>query len=106
MIDTPRDAEQTDSQLEAEEEEFSNEHPLASPNELAGSADAGIKLEFAAREIADAENADLPLTADAQGAELPLAADAQGAELPLAADAQGAASGIDYEEDTLPLEGE
>ena len=71
MTDTPRD--QQDPQLEAEEEAFSDEHPLASPNELAGTADAGIKLEFAARDIADAE---------------------------------GAASGIAYEEDTLPLDGE
>ena len=53
MTDTPRD--QEDPQLEAEEEAFSDEHPLASPNELAGTADAGIKLEFAARDIADAE---------------------------------------------------
>lgn len=69
MTDTPRDDEQ---QIKADDQAFSDEHPLASPNELAGTADAGLELEFTAREIADAE---------------------------------GAASGIDYEEDTLPLEG-
>lgn len=76
MIDTSRtpamDQDQ-DPRLDAEEQEFSNEHPLASPNELAGTADAGLELEFAARELTE--------------------------------DAEGAASGIAYEEDTLPLEG-
>ena len=33
MIDTPRDE---DQQIKADDAEFSNEHPLASPNELAG----------------------------------------------------------------------
>jgi hypothetical protein len=55
MTDTPRD--DTDPQLEAEEAEFSNDHPLASPNELAGDAASGLELEFAARDIADAEGA-------------------------------------------------
>jgi hypothetical protein len=61
MTDTPRDPEE--QQLDAEEEEFSNAHPLASPNELAGDAQSGLDLEFAAREIADGEGA-------AAGAEL------------------------------------
>lgn len=76
MIDQPRD-DQTDPALEAEEEQFSNDHPLASPNELAGDAQSGIDLEFLARDVAEAE-----------------------------ADAEGAASGIMLEEDTLPLDGE
>ncbi len=57
---------------EGDDDAFSNEHPLASPNELAGDAASGLELEFAARDLADA---------------------------------QGAAAGVDYEEDTLPLEG-
>jgi hypothetical protein len=75
MTDSPRD--DTDKQLEAEETEFSNDHPLASPNELAGDAMSGLELEFAARDIADAEGA------------------ASGMALDDEAD----------EEDTLPLEG-
>ena len=43
MTDTPRD--DTDPQLDSEETEFSNDHPLASPNELAGDAMSGIELE-------------------------------------------------------------
>ena len=72
-----------DVQLDADEAEFSNDHPLASPNELAGTAGAGLELEFALRDLAD----------DAAAAES------------LDLDAQGAASGIAYEEDTLPLDG-
>ena len=63
MIDDPRTDPATDPQLDAEEEEFSNEHPLASPNELAGDAMSGVEMEFIARDIADAEGA-------ASGAEL------------------------------------
>lgn len=74
MTDTPRD--EKDPQLEAEETEFSNEHPLASPNELAGDAMSGVELEFAARDIADAEGAASGMALDDEG-----------------------------EEDTLPLEG-
>lgn len=51
--------------------------PLASPTELAGTADAAIAAEFAAR---DAEEA--------------------------IADAEGAAAGAKLEEDVLPLDGE
>jgi hypothetical protein len=86
MTDTPRD--DTDSRLEAEETEFSNDHPLASPNELAGDAASGLELEFAARDLADAEAGGLPLTSDAQGAAAGMALD-----------------DADEEEDTLPLEG-
>lgn len=56
MTDRPREQDQ-DPALDAEEQAFSDEHPLASPNELAGTADAGLDLEFAARDIADAEGA-------------------------------------------------
>jgi hypothetical protein len=80
MTDTDRDP-----QLDAEETEFSNDHPLASPNELAGDAASGLELEFAARDLAEGE--------------------AGVAGPSLTSDAQGAASGIDYEEDSLPLEG-
>ena len=75
MTDTPRDPDlaSAEQQLEAEETEFSNDHPLASPNELAGDAMSGLELEFAARDAI--------------------------------ADAEGSASGIAYEEDTLPLDG-
>ena len=73
MIDNPRErADDT-----TDDTEFSNEHPLASPTELAGTADHAIEAEFAARDALEAE-----------------------------ADAAGAASGIDHEEDTLPLDGE
>jgi hypothetical protein len=61
---------------EADDEAFSNDHPLASPTELAGTTEHAIEAEFAARDVIDAQS-----------------------------DAAGAASGIDYEEDTLPLEG-
>lgn len=74
MTDRPRDE---DSRLDAEEEQFSNDHPLASPNELAGDAASGLELEFAARDLADAEGA-----------------------------ASGAALEDGDEVDTLPLEGE
>lgn len=87
MTDTPRD--DTDAQLDAEETEFSNDHPLASPNELAGDAMSGVELEFAARELAEAEAGALPLGTDAQGAAAGMALDDE---------AEG-------EEDTLPLEG-
>ena len=74
MTDRPRDE---DQQLDAEEEQFSNDHPLASPNELAGDAASGLELEFAARDIADAEGA-----------------------------ASGMALDDEQESDTLPLDGE
>jgi hypothetical protein len=85
MTDIPRD--DTDAQLDAEETEFSNDHPLASPNELAGDAMSGVEMEFLARDIADAEAGALPLGTDATGA------------------ASGMALNDDDEEDTLPLEG-
>ena len=84
MTDTPRDDE---AALKAEDAEFSDDHPLASPNELAGTAGAGLELEFAARELAEAEAGGLPLESDAQGAAAGMALDDEG------------------EEDTLPLEG-
>jgi hypothetical protein len=87
MTDTPRD--DADAQLDAEETDFSNEHPLASPNELAGDAMSGVELEFAARDLAEAEAGALPLGTDAQGAASGMALDDED---------QG-------EEDTLPLEG-
>ncbi len=62
---------------ELDDVEFSNAHPLASPTELAGTTEHAIEAEFAARDAAEAQ-----------------------------ADAAGSASGIAYEEDTLPLEGE
>jgi hypothetical protein len=85
MTDIPRD--DTDAQLDAEETEFSNDHPLASPNELAGDAMSGVEMEFLARDIADAEAGALPLGTDATGA------------------ASGMALEDDDDEDTLPLEG-
>lgn len=85
MTDTPRD--DTDPRLEAEEAEFSNDHPLASPNELAGDAASGLELEFAARDLAEAEAGALPLDTDAGGAASGMALDDEG------------------EEDSLPLEG-
>ena len=74
MTDGPRDE---DPRLDAEEEQFSNDHPLASPNELAGDAQSGVEMEFLARDIADAEGA-----------------------------ASGAALEDGEDVDTLPLEGE
>ena len=59
--------------------DFSNEHPLSSPSELAGTANGAIAAEFAARDAVEGD----PL-----------------------ADAEGSAAGIAYEEDTLPLDGE
>jgi hypothetical protein len=85
MTDTPRD--DTDAQLDAEETEFSNDHPLASPNELAGDAMSGVEMEFLARDIAESDAGALPLDTDAQGAASGMALDDEG------------------EEDTLPLEG-
>ena len=85
MTDTPRD--DNDPQLDAEETEFSNEHPLASPNELAGDAMSGVEMEFAARDLAEAEAGALPLDIDATGAAAGMALDDEG------------------EEGTLPLEG-
>ena len=85
MFDIPR--EDTDAQLDAQETEFSNDHPLASPNELAGDAMSGVEMEFAARDLAEAEAGALPLDTDAQGAASGMALDDEG------------------EEDTLPLEG-
>lgn len=55
-----------------------DDNPLASPTELAGSTEGAIAAEFAAR---DAEQA-------------------------LESDAAGAALGAELEEDTLPLDGE
>lgn len=77
MTDIPRDPALDDDQA-AGDGAFSNEHPLASPNELAGDAASGLELEFAAREIADAEGAASGMTLD---------------------------DGEDEEVDTLPLEG-
>ena len=85
MTDTPRD--DRDAQLDAEETEFSNDHPLASPNELAGDAMSGVEMEFLARDIADAEAGAPTLGSDAVGASAGMALDDEG------------------EEDTLPLEG-
>lgn len=85
MTDTPRD--DTDAQLDAEEAEFSNDHPLASPNELAGDAMSGVEMEFLARDVAEAEAGALPLGTDATGAAAGMALDDEG------------------QEDTLPLEG-
>jgi hypothetical protein len=62
-----------------DDEQFGNDHPLSSPSELAGTADGAIAAEFAARDALEGD----PL-----------------------ADAAGSAAGIDYEEDTLPLDGE
>ena len=85
MTDTPRD--DTDAQMDAEETEFSNDHPLASPNELAGDAMSGVEMEFLARDLAEAEAGALPFDTDATGAASGMALDDEG------------------EEDTLPLEG-
>ena len=88
MTDDPRtpatdpaetDPTRIDSEPPAEDAAFSNDHPLASPNELAGDAMSGIELEFAARELADAEGAASGMMLD---------------------DADS-----DAERDTLPLEG-
>jgi hypothetical protein len=87
MTDTSRD--DTDAQMDAEETEFSNDHPLASPNELAGDAMSGVEMEFLARDIADAEAGALPLGTDATGAASGMALDDED---------QG-------NEDSLPLEG-
>ena len=70
MTDTPRD--DTDPQLDAEETEFSNEHPLASPNELAGDAQSGMEMEFLARDIADAQGAASSAALDEEIDTLPL----------------------------------
>jgi len=69
MTDRPRN---DDQQLDAEEEQFSNDHPLASPNELAGDAQSGIELEFAARDLADAEGAASGAALDEEVDTLPL----------------------------------
>ena len=50
MIDRPND------ETQASEQE--DEHPLAQPSELAGTADAAIAAKFAARDIIDAQDAD------------------------------------------------
>ena len=77
---TPANQNEADpTAVTTDDEQFGNEHPLSSPSELAGTADGAIAAEFAARDKVVAD----PL-----------------------ADAEGAASGIAYEEDTLPLEGE
>ena len=62
-----------------DDKDFGDEHPLSSPSELAGTAQAAIAAEFAARDVVEGD----PL-----------------------ADAEGSSAGIAYEEDTLPLEGE
>ena len=83
MSDQNRIPEPSDSTdpiaVTSDDEQFGNEHPLSSPSELAGTAEGAIAAEFAARDAADAD---------------------------ALADAEGSASGIAYEEDTLPLEGE
>jgi len=55
-----------------------DDHPLASPSELAGTTEGAINAEFAAREAEEA----------------------------IEADAAGAMAGAEFEEDTLPLDGE
>lgn len=77
MIDDPREPAADATAVTEDDTAFSDEHPLASPTELAGTAGEAIEAEFAARDAAEAQ-----------------------------ADAAGSASGIPYEEDTLPLEGE
>ena len=57
MIDDPRDP-TADTQ---DDTEFSNEHPLASPTELAGTTEHAIEAEFAARDALAAEEDTLPL---------------------------------------------
>ena len=73
MTDDPRD----DPKLD--------DHPLASPTELAGTTEGAIAAEFAAR---DAEEA-----IDADAAEI-------------MHDAAGGMTGAKLEEDSLPLDGE
>ncbi|WP_300975364.1 hypothetical protein [Sphingomonas sp. LHG3406-1] len=85
MTDRPSD---DDQQIKADDAEFSDDHPLASPNELAGDAMSGVELEFLARDAAEAEGGALPLDADATGAASGMALDDESEE-----------------EDTLPLEG-
>ena len=46
------------------DDQFSDDHPLASPTELAGSTEGAIAAEFAARDAEEALDAD----ADAAGA--------------------------------------
>ncbi|WP_344707559.1 hypothetical protein [Sphingomonas swuensis] len=91
MTDTPRD---DDQQIKADDAEFSDAHPLASPNELAGDASSGIELEFLARDVAEAEAGALPLDTDATGA-------ASG----MALDDEDSVDDETGERDTLPLEG-
>ena len=55
-----------------------DDHPLASPSELAGTTEGAIAAEFAARDVAEA----------------------------IDTDAAGAMAGAEFEEDTLPLDGE
>jgi len=55
-----------------------DDHPLASPSELAGTTEGAIAAEFAARDVAEA----------------------------LDANAAGPMAGAELEEDTLPLDGE
>ena len=50
MTDRPRD--------ETEPSQAEDEHPLAQPTELAGTADAAIAAEFAARDALEAEEAE------------------------------------------------
>ena len=40
------------------DDQFSDDHPLASPTELAGSTEGAIAAEFAARDAEDALDAD------------------------------------------------
>jgi hypothetical protein len=77
MADDPTTPNQT-SDIQPSDDRHSDEHPLASPTELAGSTEGAIAAEFAAR---DAEEA-------------------------LDADAAGAMAGAQLEEDSLPLDGE
>ena len=64
--------------IPSDDSKGNDEHPLASPTELAGSTEGAIAAEFAAR---DAEEA-------------------------IEADAAGSMAGSQLEDDTLPLDGE
>lgn len=101
----------------ADDAQFSNDHPLASPGELAGTADQAIAREIAALGPADGSLAD---AAGTDGG--PLGSDAAGGDT--IGDAVGAGAGMDVgsgtpgdtselrsgnmssERNTLPLDGE
>ena len=42
------------------DDQFSDDHPLASPTELAGSTEGAIAAEFAARDAEEARDAEAP----------------------------------------------